>query len=195
MAAEAPPVGVQPPADQPAPAQPLAQSAGSARTSPTRQPGQRPPQGRPDRRPDTRRPDPRRQDSSPSRRPERSGPPTISDLLHEGQEILVQIAKEPIAKKGARITSHIALPGRLLVYMPTVNHIGVSRKIPIERSASAVEANRDFAARARRRPGRLHRANGLRGTLGAGTARRHAISCCALGRCQEEGRRRQGPQR
>jgi Rne/Rng family ribonuclease len=55
--------------------------------------------------------------------------PKISDLLKEGQEILVQIAKEPIAKKGARITSHIALPGRFLVYMPTVNHTGVSRKI------------------------------------------------------------------
>ena len=55
--------------------------------------------------------------------------PTITDLLDEGQEILVQIAKEPIAKKGARITSHIALPGRFLVYMPTVEHVGVSRKI------------------------------------------------------------------
>jgi ribonuclease G len=55
--------------------------------------------------------------------------PAISDLLKEGQEILVQIAKEPIAKKGARITSHIALPGRFLVYMPTVHHTGVSRKI------------------------------------------------------------------
>ena len=54
---------------------------------------------------------------------------TIADLLHEGQEILVQIAKEPIAKKGARITSHIALPGRFLVYMPTIEHLGVSRKI------------------------------------------------------------------
>ncbi|HEX9120608.1 MAG TPA: Rne/Rng family ribonuclease [Terriglobales bacterium] len=53
----------------------------------------------------------------------------ISDMLKEGQEIVVQIAKEPIGKKGARITSHIALPGRFLVYMPTVNHIGVSRKI------------------------------------------------------------------
>jgi ribonuclease G len=69
---------------------------------------------------------------TPSRRPQRGGPPTISELLHEGQEILVQIAKEPIAKKGARITSHIALPGRYLVYMPTVNHVGVSRKIPNE---------------------------------------------------------------
>jgi ribonuclease G len=55
--------------------------------------------------------------------------PVISDLLKPGQEILVQIAKEPIAKKGARITSHIALPGRFLVFMPTVNHTGVSRKI------------------------------------------------------------------
>ncbi len=58
--------------------------------------------------------------------------PQITDLLKEGQEILVQIAKEPIAKKGARITSHIALPGRFLVYMPTVNHTGVSRKIASE---------------------------------------------------------------
>jgi len=55
--------------------------------------------------------------------------PIISDLLKSGQEILVQIAKEPIAKKGARITSHIALPGRFLVFMPTVGHVGVSRKI------------------------------------------------------------------
>ena len=55
--------------------------------------------------------------------------PQIADLLKAGQEVLIQIAKEPIAKKGARITSHIALPGRFLVYMPTVNHVGVSRKI------------------------------------------------------------------
>jgi ribonuclease G len=54
---------------------------------------------------------------------------SIDDMLHEGQEVLVQVAKEPIGKKGARVTSHIALPGRYLVYMPTVEHIGVSRKI------------------------------------------------------------------
>jgi Rne/Rng family ribonuclease len=66
------------------------------------------------------------------RRRENSSVPLISDLLKEGQEILVQIAKEPIGKKGARITSHIALPGRFLVYMPTVNHTGVSRKISSE---------------------------------------------------------------
>jgi ribonuclease G len=59
----------------------------------------------------------------------RERPPMITDLLREGQEIIVQIAKEPIAAKGARITSHIALPGRFLVYMPTIEHVGVSRKI------------------------------------------------------------------
>ncbi len=53
----------------------------------------------------------------------------ISDLLKQGQEIIVQIAKEPLGKKGARITSHVALPGRFLVYMPTLDHTGVSRKI------------------------------------------------------------------
>src|SRR5829696_7942672 len=63
-----------------------------------------------------------------SHRPEAS----ISDLLREGQEIVVQVSKDTIAGKGARITSHITLPGRFLVYMPTVNHIGVSRRIESE---------------------------------------------------------------
>ena len=66
------------------------------------------------------------------RRREVAAPQQISELLKEGQEVLIQIAKEPIGKKGARITSHIALPGRFLVYMPTVNHVGVSRKINSE---------------------------------------------------------------
>jgi len=67
-------------------------------------------------------------------RPDRERPPmpSIADLLKEGQEIIVQIAKEPLGQKGARITSHIALPGRFVVYMPTVDHAGVSRKIPSE---------------------------------------------------------------
>ena len=70
------------------------------------------------------------------RRPKDKDLPKISDLLKEGQEILVQIAKEPIAKKGARITSHIALPGRFLVYMPTIEHLGVSRKIDSSKERS-----------------------------------------------------------
>jgi ribonuclease G len=96
---------------EPPPSAPL-RPAPPAQAEPQRRPEFGPPQ-RSSRRPDIRN-------------------PTISELLREGQEILVQIAKEPIAKKGARITSHIALPGRYLVYMPTVNHIGVSRKIGSE---------------------------------------------------------------
>jgi len=66
--------------------------------------------------------------------------PLIGDLLKEGQEILVQISKEPLGTKGARITSHIALPGRYLVYMPTVDHIGVSRKIESEEERQRLKA-------------------------------------------------------
>ncbi len=65
-------------------------------------------------------------------RPGNNQPVQISKLLKEGQEILVQISKEPLGTKGARITSYVALPGRYLVYMPTVEHIGVSRKISSE---------------------------------------------------------------
>ena len=72
-------------------------------------------------------------------KPEKSGAPSISDLLKEGQEIIVQIAKEPLGQKGARITSHIALPGRFLVYMPTVDHVGVSRKIPSDEERSRLK--------------------------------------------------------
>jgi ribonuclease G len=55
--------------------------------------------------------------------------PKIEELLREGQEILVQVVKEPLGTKGARLTSHVTMPGRFLVFMPTVDHIGVSRKI------------------------------------------------------------------
>ncbi|MBE0598886.1 MAG: Rne/Rng family ribonuclease [Desulfuromonadales bacterium] len=63
---------------------------------------------------------------------ERPPLPPIEDLLQEGQELLVQVAKEPIGTKGARITSHISLPGRHLVLMPTVDHVGISRRIENE---------------------------------------------------------------
>jgi ribonuclease G len=66
-------------------------------------------------------------------RPDRtSALPSISELLKPGQEIIVQIAKEPLGQKGARITSHIALPGRYVVFMPSVAHLGVSRKVSSE---------------------------------------------------------------
>ncbi len=59
-------------------------------------------------------------------------PAPIEERLHRGDEILIQIAKEPLGSKGARVTSHISLPGRYLVYLPTTNHLGVSRRIEDE---------------------------------------------------------------
>jgi Rne/Rng family ribonuclease len=100
-----------------------------------------------------------------NRRPPRHGRPArrpqlISDLLKQGQEIIVQIAKEPLGKKGARITSHVALPGRYLVYMPTLHHTGVSRKI-----ASAEERSR-----------LRHLVNEAKGSAGGGFIVRTAAS-------------------
>ncbi len=90
-------------------------------------------------------------------------PQLIADLLKQGQEIIVQIAKEPLGKKGARITSHVALPGRYLVYMPTLDHSGVSRKI-----ASAED-------RARLR----HLVNDAKGTASGGFIVRTAAASAA----------------
>lgn len=59
----------------------------------------------------------------------REAPPKIETIIKEGQQIVVQVAKEPIRTKGARVTCHISLPGRHVVMMPTVNHVGVSRRI------------------------------------------------------------------
>ena len=53
----------------------------------------------------------------------------IEERLHEGEDVVVQVLKEPLGQKGARITSHVSLPGRYIVFMPTVEHVGVSRKI------------------------------------------------------------------
>jgi ribonuclease G len=61
--------------------------------------------------------------------PEMANGARIEDVLKEGQEIVVQVTKEPISTKGARTTRYISLPGRHLVFMPTVDHIGISRRI------------------------------------------------------------------
>jgi len=60
---------------------------------------------------------------------DRDPEPKIEVLLKEGQDVIVQVAKEPLGTKGARLTCHVTLPGRFLVFMPTVDHIGISRKI------------------------------------------------------------------
>nr|MBP7678556.1 Rne/Rng family ribonuclease [Thermoanaerobaculia bacterium] len=59
--------------------------------------------------------------------PQRTPLPSIDELLREGQELVVQVTKDQIAHKGVRITTHVTLPGRTLVYMPTIDHVGVSR--------------------------------------------------------------------
>ncbi|MCP4111539.1 MAG: Rne/Rng family ribonuclease [Desulfobacteraceae bacterium] len=71
----------------------------------------------------------------------------IEDLITEGQEMLVQVSKAPIGTKGSRATSHISLPGRFLVLMPTSDHIGISRRIEDEsertRLKSLLESSKD----------------------------------------------------
>ncbi|MDN5347282.1 MAG: ribonuclease [Clostridia bacterium] len=64
----------------------------------------------------------------------------INDILKEGQEILVQVAKEPLGSKGARVTTHISLPGHYVVLMPTVNYIGISRRITDEAERDRLRA-------------------------------------------------------
>ena len=118
--------------------------------------------------------------------PRKSGPPSITDLLREGQEIIVQIAKEPLGQKGARITSHIALPGRFLVYMPTVDHIGVSRKIPSDEERQRLEARP--ASQPHRHSRRLHRAHRRRWPHRRRTARRHDVPLQHVAGYPPEGR-------
>ncbi len=65
-------------------------------------------------------------------RPSREIKTPIQDLIKEGQQLMVQVAKDPLGTKGARITTHISLPGRGIVYMPYVKHTGISRKIEDE---------------------------------------------------------------
>jgi ribonuclease G len=73
-------------------------------------------------------------------RGEKGEEPKIEELLKEGQEIIVQVAKEPLGTKGARLTSHATMPGRFLVFMPTVDHVGVSRKIESREERSRLRA-------------------------------------------------------
>ena len=88
----------------------------------------------------------------------------IEELLEEGQELLVQVAKEPLGTKGCRLTTYLSLAGRYLVLMPGIEHIGVSRRIPDEaekerlRAASKLSCQRAWAALcARSAPGSRRR--------------------------------------
>lgn len=117
---------------------PGAATAGPKRspTSPGRRPGRtrRPAEGRP--RGSGRKPRAQREsggrDEAP-RREQQAGPDAnIKDLLQNGQELIVQVNKEPVGTKGARITAHVTIPGRYMVYMTTAAHNGVAKKIQPE---------------------------------------------------------------
>ncbi len=77
--------------------------------------------------------DDEQQQESDNFRPTREIKTPIQDLIKEGQQLMVQVAKDPLGTKGARITTHISLPGRGIVYMPFIKHVGISRKIEDEK--------------------------------------------------------------
>lgn len=72
--------------------------------------------------------------------PKRPSPVPINDILHEGQEVLVQVLRGPTATKGARLTTHVSLAGHYLVYMPTLPHLGISRRIGDEAERQRLKA-------------------------------------------------------
>ena len=96
---------------------------------------------------------------------ENSGPAQqkIEDLLREGEETIVQVAKEPLGTKGARLTSHVTIPGRFLVFMPTVDHLGVSRKIDDRAERRPVARDRPPVPGTVRVRGRPHHPDRRRG--------------------------------
>ena len=87
-------------------------------------------------------------------------PPKIDTLLREGQEIVVQVAKEPIGTKGARITSHVSIAGRHLVLTPWAQRVGVSRRIDSDRERRRL---RDVVSRVSPAGPRLHHPHRRRG--------------------------------
>jgi len=132
-AAEPPPAPASPVTEAPASGQLPVRAEGSPREAradrePDRDRGRR--EGREGRDRDDRRRGRNGRGREEERRPREQK--NIQDLLKEGQEVIVQVAKDPIGTKGARITSHISIPGRHLVFMPTVDHVGISRRIERE---------------------------------------------------------------
>ena len=103
----------------------------------------------------------------------------IEDLLKEGQEVIVQVTKEPISTKGARTTRYISLPGRHLVFMPTVDHIGISRRIASDKERRRL---RDIVESMRPAGLGLHRSHGRGERLRARAQERHGVPDQALER-------------
>ena len=94
------------------------------------------------------------------RRPPRAAIPPIQDILKKGQDLIVQVTKEPISTKGPRVTAQVSLAGRFLVLMPFASRVGVSRKIGDR--ADTLAAPRNGAEGGAEGCGRRHRAHGER---------------------------------
>ncbi len=98
----------------------------------------------------------------------------------------MQVAKDPIGTKGARVTTHITLPGRYLVFMPTVDHVGISRRI----DGTGAQAAARLSSRAHRPEGRgLHRPHRVRGTDRGARSSRTSSTCVDLGARSRRARR------
>lgn len=80
------------------------------------------------------------EETSPKKKRESRRFPQIQELVKEGQDVVVQIARDPIGTKGARLTSHVSLPGRFMVLMPTIDHLGISRRIGDARERSRLRS-------------------------------------------------------
>ena len=104
----------------------------------------------------------------------------------------MQVVKEPIGQKGARITSHVSLPGRYVVFMPTVEHVGVSRKIVDDDERRRLKSMLKEIRQERRRR-RLHRAHGGAGPQPRGLRARRALPAAHLGRGARGLRAASGP--
>ena len=101
-------------------------------------------------------------------------PPPIERMIHEGDTVLVQVVKDPIGTKGARLSTQVSLAGRMLVYLPQDPHIGISQRIEDEAGTRAA-ARAAAAAGAARREGRLHHPHQRRGRDRRGPRERPAV--------------------
>ncbi len=112
----------------------------------------------------------------------------IRELVSEGGDILVQVLKDPLGTKGARLTTFITIPSRYLVYMPFGHGVGISARIETEEERLRLrELMQSFVTPGR--GGRLHRAHRSGRRDGRGTARRHAVPAQALGSAVDQGGR------
>ena len=138
----------------------------------------------------------RRRPRSPARAPGGGVPGRLSkstpirDVVKEGQEIIVQITKEPIGTKGARCSSHISLPGRYVVYLPTLEHVGISKRIGSDKERARLRETIESMKPPTRR---AHRAHGRRGAHEEAAEAGRRLPRPPLGRGREEARGREGP--